>query len=123
MTHFITAENTPSGMENEVLAYEKAKQVGDVLARVYPGHMWAVNWQGGVLVVKNLAISSMYGFVLKYADFHSAGELSKQAIKAGGELLERANMKRGKWDGQWAETLEGSEKRFFNPMLGAGNIG
>jgi hypothetical protein len=110
-------ESTESGMENEVLALEKAKQVGDTLAQHYPGHLWAVSWQGGVLVVKNLAISSFYGFVLKYADSFSATDLARKAVIAGGELLERAGMKRGAWDGRFAEELAGSDPRFFQPTL------
>ncbi|MDB5975161.1 MAG: hypothetical protein JWR07_1921 [Nevskia sp.] len=111
-------ERADSGMENEVLAMEKAKEVGDTLSRHYPGHLWAVSWQGGVLVVKNLAISTFYGFVLKYADSHSAKHLAKQAVLAGGELLERAGMKVGSWDGQFAAKLEGSDPRFFQPTPG-----
>ena len=102
-------------MESEVLAMEKAKQVGDTLNQHYPGHLWAVSWQGGVLVVKNLAISSFYGFVIKYADSFSATNLAATAVKAGGELLERAGMPRGKWDGEFAKQLEGSAPQFFRP--------
>lgn len=114
-TDMAIADFTPSEMENEVLAMSKAKEVGDTLAQHYPNHLWAVSWQGGVLVVKNLAISSHYGFVMKYADSFSATNLAKQAVIAGGELLERAGMKRGAWDGRFAETLEGSDPGFFRP--------
>lgn len=117
-THMHIVEHADSGMENEVLAMEKAKEVGDALNEHYPNHMWAVSWQGGVLVVKNLAISTFYGFVLKYADAYSASQLKKNAVKAGGELLERANMVRGKWDGQFAQVLDGSDRRFFQPTPG-----
>ena len=98
-----------------MLAMAKAREVGDTLNRIYPNHLWAVSWQGGVLVVKNLAVSTFYGFVIKYADSFSATDLAKQAVKAGGELLERAGMARGKWNGNFAEKLEGSEPRFFQP--------
>lgn len=115
MSDIRVIEHADSGMENEVLAMEKAKEVGDALNEHYPNHLWAVSWQGGVLVVKNLAISTFYGFVLKYSDAHSASQLKKNAIKAGGELLERAHMIRGKWDGEFAKALEGSSPRFFRP--------
>ena len=113
----VVIDHADSGMENELIAMQKAKEVGDTLNQHYPNHLWAVSWQGGVLIVKNLAISSFYGFVLKYADSYSASHLAQQAVIAGGELLERAKMVRGKWDGGFAETLEGSESRFFNPTL------
>lgn len=101
----------------ELLDMEKAKEVGDKLSEKYPGHLWAVSVQGGVLVVKNLAISSFYGFVIKHADSYSASDLAKQAMLAGGELLERAGMSRNRpWDGQMAQQLEGSDPRFFRPL-------
>lgn len=102
---------------NEVLDMEKAKEVGDTLAQRYPGHLWAVSVQGGALVVKNLAISSFYGFIVKHSDSYSASSLAKMAVEAGGELLERAGIPRDKpWDGQFAQKLEGSDPRFFQPL-------
>jgi hypothetical protein len=53
--------------------------------------------------------------VLKYADSYSASHLARTAVEAGGELLERAGMVRGAWDGEFAAKLEGSESRFFKP--------
>lgn len=90
-----------------------AKDVGDVLNQHYPNHLWAVSWQGGVVVVKNLAISAHYGFVLHPEKFATSSEMTRKAVEAGGELLERANMIRGKWEGHFAETLEGADPRFF----------
>ena len=110
MTDFIINEIT--SME-DIAQMEHAKIVGEILNEKYPGHMWLVSWQGGGLVVKNLAISSHYGFLLR--DDSDARVLRDNAIKAGGELLERAAMVRGKWDGRFAEVLEGSDPRFFKP--------
>lgn len=102
---------------SEALEMQKAQEVGEELNKHYPGHLWAVSWQGGVLVVKNLAISSHYGFQINYSDSFSASDLAKIAVTAGGELLERAGMERGKWNGGFAEKLEGSESRFFKPTV------
>lgn len=105
------------GDPNEVLEMEKAKEVGDTLAKHYPGHLWVVSFQGGVLVVKNLAISSFYGFVIKHHDSFSASDLAAKAVLAGGEMLERAGIDRNKpWNGRMAETLEGSDPRFFRNL-------
>ncbi len=94
----------------------KAKTAAEVLTRHYPNHLWAVGWAPkGVLVVKNLAISSHYGFTIDCASSFSATDLAHLVVMAGGELLERAGMARGAWDGQMATTLEGSERRFFDP--------
>jgi hypothetical protein len=94
-----------------------AKDVGDVLNQHYPNHLWAVSWQGGVVVVKNLAISGHYGFVLHPEKFATSSEMRKASIAAGGELLERAKMKRGAWAGDFAETLEGADPRFFQGVI------
>lgn len=90
-----------------------AKEIGETLNQHYPNHLWAVAWQGDVIVVKNLAISSFYGFVLKPQDTATASELAANAVKAGGELLERAKMARGKWNGEFASVLDGADPRFF----------
>jgi hypothetical protein len=102
---------------SELLDMEKAKEVGDELNKCYPGHLWAVSVQGQVLVVKNLAISSFYGFVIKHHDAFSASDLARMAKVAGGELLERAGIPRDKpWDGRMAQQLEGSDPRFFQAL-------
>lgn len=103
---------------DDILMMEKAKQVGEILNKHYPGHLWMVYWQGGALVVKNAALGGQqgvrYGFILP--DCTDYGVLRKEAVKAGGELLERAHMRRGKWDGQAAEVLEGADPRHWSPM-------
>jgi hypothetical protein len=93
-------------------------QIGEALNKHYPNHLWAVSWQGGAAVVKNLAISAHYGFVLDPQKFATSSEMEKAVIGAGGELLERAKMIRGKWEGMFAETLEGSDRRFFQGTPG-----
>lgn len=97
----------------DIAQFEVAARIGETLNRHYPNHLWAVSWQGGVIVVKNLAISSFYGFVLHPEKFATSSEMDKSAVLAGGELLERAKMARGKWEGQFAQVLEGSDPRFF----------
>ena len=46
--------------------------------------------------IKCLNVSSLWGFVLKYKDIcHNATFREKEVIRAGGEILERAKLKRG----------------------------
>lgn len=97
----------------DIAQMELCKQIGEALNKHYPNHLWAVSWQGGVAVVKNLAISAHYGFVLHVHKFATSSEMEKAAVVAGGELLERAKMFRGRWEGVFAETLEGADPRFF----------
>ena len=70
-----------------------AKRVHDVLDKKYPGHLWATNVNQGVIFVKNLALSGNYGFILKQEDLDNG---YRAIIKAGGEILERFNVSRGR---------------------------
>ena len=92
-----------------------AKVVCEALTRAYPNHAWTVGYQGGALIVKNLAISSHYGMVLPQQ--YTLRDLTRNSILMAGEYLERAGMARGAWDGEMAKQLDGSEERFFNPKL------
>jgi hypothetical protein len=58
--------------------------------------------------VRHLAISDLvrnelgrdgFGFVLKHLDSHSASDLAKNAVMAGGQMLEAFGLKRGAWNG------------------------
>ena len=91
-----------------------AKLVAEALAQAYPAHFWAIGFQGGAVVVKNMAIGANYGMVLP--EHYSASDLKRNAILMAGELLERAGLPRGAWTGEMAGHLEGSDPQFFKPM-------
>lgn len=75
-----------------------AKDIAESLHTHYPGHLWAVTVRGGVAVIKALNISSLYGYILKLAHIqHDAGTRHKEVMRAGGEILERAKIKRGEY--------------------------
>lgn len=97
------------GDANEALDLAKAQEVLDTLCRHYPLHPWAVSFQGRVLVVRHAWISEAvrmqlkrdgFGFVLKHADSHSAKDLAKKAVMAGGQMLEAFGLPRGRYDGR-----------------------
>ena len=98
---------------DEIGMMEWAKHVADSLSKAYPEHLWAVAWQGGAIVVKNLGISGFYGMVLENPRKNTLKEICKDAVLKAGELLERCGMKRGRWNGEFAGHLEGSNPRFF----------
>lgn len=78
-----------------------AKLIGDTLEGAYPGWLWHVEVSGGMANIKSMHANPRYGYRLHLArDFYSASDLRKQALMAGGELLERLNMPRRKadWD-------------------------
>lgn len=89
-----------------------AKNASETLNKHYPGHLWAVhvNSEGGVMVIKNFRISFQYGMVLHLRNVYQDPTL-KRVIRAGGELLERARMARGRANGEQATMLEGIEQR------------
>ncbi len=69
------------------------KRVGDVLHQHYPGHLWGVNMQDGLVQVMNLALSGKWGFTLKEELMDPE---DRKIVMAGGELLERFTVSRGK---------------------------
>src|SRR3974390_1234837 len=107
-SHFELAELTD---RSDIQEMEVAKLVGDALQQENPLNLWAVAWRGGAIVVKNLSISGQYGMILDNAERYSASAIKKDAVMKAGELLERAGMKRGKWDGEFAKVLEGADKK------------
>lgn len=100
---------------DDIWAMEWAKAVAEELSKHYPAHLWAVAWQGGALVVKNMSISGQYGMILEDPKKSSLKQILRDARIKGGELLERCGMKRGQWNGEAATHLEGSDPRFFQP--------
>lgn len=76
-----------------------SRRAGEVLEKHYPGYMWAVHadTNGGVLFIHNLALHGKWGFQINLRKAYSDPSL-KCVIAAGGELLERYRMKRGKFD-------------------------
>lgn len=83
-------------------AYEMGvcKQVGDTLERHYPGWMWMVASppKSGVVQVKSGYMDPRHGFVLRLPESYSASNLAEEAIRAGGEMLERVGMPRSRFD-------------------------
>ena len=85
-----------------------AKQVAEDLHSAYPGHMWAVTVRGGAVVIKDLFVSSLYGYVLKMdAIKHDAKVMKQEVIRAGGEILERARLERGTRTDQAVTQVDG----------------
>jgi len=73
-----------------------AREVAECLNTHYPNHAWAVtaNIETGIVEVYNLKLSGEWGFIL-HIDAMATDPGLKMVINAGGELLERYNVKRG----------------------------
>jgi hypothetical protein len=102
----------PSQPENP-LDYNTAKEIGDILNRHYPGHLWAVHVKSGLVQIRDLMLSGKWGFVLMLPSIYSASDLSRQVVNAGGELLERYKQRRGRMN---------SEAILEQPVDVAGNM-
>lgn len=85
------------GTAQDVLDLELAKVISEELTKHYPGHLWAVNVQSqhGVITVKNLNLSGNRGFLLHYRNMKSFDDVKRNAMRSGGEILERYQLSRG----------------------------
>ena len=74
------------------------KDTADKLEKHYPGWLWTINpdENAGMLYIFSLRLSGEFGYKLKIADIQN-DERRKFAIDAGGEILERYGIKRGKY--------------------------
>ena len=105
----------PDAGTAEIADYNLSKQVGDILMEVYPGYAWLVrvNSDGGVCMIKcgqiecALAGGIMPSMVIHMQNMTDPSILRKKIIRFGGELLERANLKRGKWSGELPKRVDG----------------
>lgn len=77
-----------------------AKEIADTLERHYKGHLWGVNVDGrtGLITIRNLLISGQMGYILKIPLIYSASEFLGKVVRAGGEILERYQLSRGRFD-------------------------
>ena len=93
----VTSDNVIVGYDTEHDRDEPiAREIVTNLTEHYPGHGWFVLIKGGVVQVKNLHWSDKWGMVLHYSQIKGdANDRKKQVIRAAGEFLERANLKRG----------------------------
>ena len=95
MTDLVT--DNPQGAANDIVM---AKEMAEALHSAYPGHLWAVTCDGeiGFADVRNLALSGNWGFRIKLDEIYSGSQFKHKVLMAGGELLERYRLRRGKFD-------------------------
>lgn len=94
-----------------------ARDIAETLFEHYPGYMWGVSVKSGVAVIKCLNVSSLYGYVLKYADIKDdANYRKREVLRAGGEILERAKLARGERElGKYVQSVDGIDN--YNPAV------
>ena len=100
-----------------------AKEIGEYLVSAYPGYSWAVTINGGVVQIRSQRIHPNWGMQIMLKNLQDdAGVRKKMVVMKAGEFLECANMRRGTWQGETAQTLEGrKDKKEFSPIITAGH--
>lgn len=84
-----------------------AKEIAEILTFAYPNHSWWVRIDGGLVIIKHFGISGTCGMVRDYSHLASDANVRKRdVIRAAGELLERAGLRRGTFDGARVKNLE-----------------
>lgn len=92
---------------------DEAHAIIEALDCAYPGHPWAVRVYEGGFFIRHLDFPSNWGMNCRNpTKFYSASSLKREVIRMAGEWLERANLKRGKWDETPVKKLEGVPDRF-----------
>lgn len=82
-----------------VADYDTAKRIAETLHATYPGHLWGVNASAetGIATVFNLRLSGKWGFIIKLSEIIHDPSM-KKVKQAGGEILERYRVSRGRID-------------------------
>ena len=95
MENIVTDATAPTAND-----YNMAKDMAEALHAHYPGHQWAVTCDGrtGIATIRDLFLSGTYGYVLRLPAIYSFSAFRKEVIMAGGEVLERFKMARGRFD-------------------------
>jgi len=87
---------------------DEAKSILGLLWAAYPGHPWSVAVKGGVIFIRHLEFPANWGMATKFKDVqHDATTLKATVVKSAGEWLERANLKRGRSNGDEIGRVEG----------------
>jgi len=99
----------------EVRDYRLAQIVGDVLYRHYPNYHWWIyaDTKQDVILIKCGEINSslrgglLPNMVIHYNKTQDDSTFVKKIVRSGGELLERANLKRGAFNGEYPKRIDG----------------
>lgn len=106
MEHIVHIE---SGSKDETRDLELAKAISEALCKAYPNHYWLVSFTGHAMIVRHVLIANWvtlktgregFGSLLPKSKMGTIHEITKEAIKHGGALLEAFKLPRGAWTGE-----------------------
>lgn len=76
--------------------YALARRCSEELTRIYPGHLWGVSAENGIVRVLNIELSDRDGITIRLPLAYSAKYLTRVLMQAGGQLLEIYGVARGR---------------------------
>jgi hypothetical protein len=82
---------------------DEAQWIIEALDAAYPEHPWKVRVYDGGFFIQHMNLPSNWGMNCK-GTYASASLLKRDVILKAGEFLERAGLRRGKWD--WEEDIK-----------------
>lgn len=91
---------------------DDAHSILESLTTAYPGHPWAVRVYDGGFFIRHLDFPSNWGMNCKSKNIYSASQMKKEVILMAGEWLERANLKRGRWDDTPIKRVDGVPEKY-----------
>lgn len=89
--------DSPQIQANEMLL---CKGVAETLHKHYPGYLWGVAINQGIVDIRCLNLSGTWGYTLHLPKSYSASDWDRQVLRAGGEILERYRQRRGQHNPQ-----------------------
>jgi hypothetical protein len=98
LNHAVILTRGTGDIIEEQMCMELASVVGKYLHEVYPGYLWRVNAdiRGGIVNILCHDISTEKGCTLYVKDLVDPEPARKLVHQAGGEMLERAKLHRGR---------------------------
>lgn len=98
LNHAVILTRGTGDIIEEQMCMELASVVGKYLHEVYPGYLWRVNAdiRGGIVNILCHDISTEKGCTLYVKDLVDPEPARKLVHRAGGEMLERAKLHRGR---------------------------
>jgi hypothetical protein len=95
------------------LQEDEANSILETISFAYPGHPWGVRVYDGGVFIRHLDFPSNWGMNVKYKTAgYSASAFKRELILMVGEWLERANLKRGRWDETPIARVEGVPEKW-----------
>lgn len=81
---------------------DEANSILEALSTAYPGHPWGVRVYDGGFFIQHLQFPTNWGMNCRHQNMfdYSASAFKAQVIRMAGEWLERADMRRGRYDGE-----------------------